>query len=298
MVTHVYAWVLANLSQLCPTLCSPMNCSPPGSSVRGTPQARTLEWIAMPSFRGSSWPRHWTCVPYIPCIPDPGTELVSPTSPAFLTQALNLCSLHPLHGSHFTTTVTWEAHIHVYSCQNTRDYVPKSVHLTMNFTLLKFKMVGDWLSAGAVWKFNNVAERFIESSNRFVPIWSTQCRQIGNYWEGLLPLYLICSFAFMSPPLHRDHSIIHPSFPIGWKAGSNYHKNLLFKKVGLKLSIQKTKIMASGPITSWEIGGETVETVSDFIFWAPKSLQMVIAAMKLKDTYFLEGKLWLTYTAY
>ena len=56
------------------------------------------------------------------------------------------------------------------------------------------------------------------------------------------------------------------------------------EKVGLKLNIQKTKIMASGPIISWEIDGETVETVSDFIFWAPKSLQMVIAAMKLKDT--------------
>ena len=63
------------------------------------------------------------------------------------------------------------------------------------------------------------------------------------------------------------------------------------EKVGLKLNIQKTKIMASGPITSWEIDGETVEIVSDFIFWAPKSLQMVIAAMKLKDTYSLEGKL-------
>ena len=59
----------------------------------------------------------------------------------------------------------------------------------------------------------------------------------------------------------------------------------------LKLNIQKTKIMASGPLTSWEIDGETVETVSDFIFWAPKSLQMVIAAMKLKDGYSLEGKL-------
>ena len=66
------------------------------------------------------------------------------------------------------------------------------------------------------------------------------------------------------------------------------------EKVGLKLNIQKMKIMASGPITSWEIDGETVETVSDFIFWAPKSLQMVIAAMKLIDTYLLEGKLWLT----
>ena len=66
------------------------------------------------------------------------------------------------------------------------------------------------------------------------------------------------------------------------------------KKVGLKLNIQKTKIMASGPITSWEIDGETVETVSDFIFWAPKSLQMVIAAMKLKDAYSLEEKLWPT----
>ena len=62
-------------------------------------------------------------------------------------------------------------------------------------------------------------------------------------------------------------------------------------KVGLKLNTQKTKIMASGPTTSWEIDGETVETVSDFIFWAPKSLQMVTAAMKLKDAYSLEGKL-------
>ena len=73
-------------------------------------------------------------------------------------------------------------------------------------------------------------------------------------------------------------------------------KSLLMKvkeeseKVGLKGSIQKTKIMASGPITSWEIDGETVKTVSDF-FWAPKSLQMVTAAMKLKDAYFLEEKL-------
>ena len=74
-------------------------------------------------------------------------------------------------------------------------------------------------------------------------------------------------------------------------------KSLLMKmkeqseKVGLKLNIQITKIMASGPIASWEIDGETVETVADFIFWAPKSLQMVIAAMKLKDAYSLEGKL-------
>ena len=65
-------------------------------------------------------------------------------------------------------------------------------------------------------------------------------------------------------------------------------------KVGLKLNIQKTKIMSSGPITSWEIDGETgetVETVADFIFWAPKSLQMVTAAIKLNDAYSLEGKL-------
>ena len=77
-------------------------------------------------------------------------------------------------------------------------------------------------------------------------------------------------------------------------------KSLLMKvkeeseKVGFKLNIQKMKIMASGPITSWEIDGETVETVSDLFWWAPKSLQMVIAAMKLKDTYSLEGKLWPT----
>ena len=62
------------------------------------------------------------------------------------------------------------------------------------------------------------------------------------------------------------------------------------EKVGLKLNIQKTTIMASGPTTSWEIDGETVETVSDFIFWGPKSLKMVTAAMKLKDAYSLEGK--------
>ena len=74
-------------------------------------------------------------------------------------------------------------------------------------------------------------------------------------------------------------------------------KSLLMKvkeeseKVGLKLNIQKTKITASGPITSWEIDGETVETVRLYFFWAPKSLQMVTAAMKLKDAYSLEGKL-------
>ena len=63
------------------------------------------------------------------------------------------------------------------------------------------------------------------------------------------------------------------------------------EKAGLKLNIQKTKIMASGPITSWKIDGETVETGADFILGAPKSLQMVTAAMKLKDAYSLEGKL-------
>ena len=66
------------------------------------------------------------------------------------------------------------------------------------------------------------------------------------------------------------------------------------ENVGLDLNIQKTKIMASGPITSWEIDGETVETVSDFILGGPKSWQMVIVAMKLKDAYSLEGKLWPT----
>ena len=80
-------------------------------------------------------------------------------------------------------------------------------------------------------------------------------------------------------------------------AESKELKSLLMKvkeeseKVGLKLNIQKTKIMASDSITSWEIDGKTVETVPDFIFWAPKSLQMVTAAMKLKDACSLEGKL-------
>ena len=81
-------------------------------------------------------------------------------------------------------------------------------------------------------------------------------------------------------------------------------KSLLMKvkeeteKVGLKLNIQKTKIMASGPITSWQIGGETVETVADFILGAPESLEMMTVAMKLKDTCFLQEKLWPTQTAY
>ena len=80
-------------------------------------------------------------------------------------------------------------------------------------------------------------------------------------------------------------------------AESEELKSLLMKveeeseKVGLKLNVQKTKIMASGPITSWEIDGETVETCQTLFFWAPKSLQMVTAAMKLKDVYSLEGKL-------
>ena len=80
-------------------------------------------------------------------------------------------------------------------------------------------------------------------------------------------------------------------------AESEELKSLLMKvkeeseKIGLKLNIQKTKIMASGAITSWQIDGETVETVATLFFWAPKSLQMVIAAMKLKDAFSLEGKL-------
>ena len=81
-----------------------------------------------------------------------------------------------------------------------------------------------------------------------------------------------------------------------WAEGEEELKTLLMKmkdeseNVGLKFNIQKTRIMASGPITSWQIDGETMETVADY-FWAPKSLQMVIAAMKLKDAYFLEEKL-------
>ena len=79
--------------------------------------------------------------------------------------------------------------------------------------------------------------------------------------------------------------------------GEEELKSLLMKvkedseKAGLNLNIQKTKIVASGPITSWQIDGETVKTVADFNFWAPKSLQMVTAAMKLKDACSLEGKL-------
>ena len=88
------------------------------------------------------------------------------------------------------------------------------------------------------------------------------------------------------------------SFVAGLPSGCEEEpKSLLLKvkeeseKIGLKLNIQKTKIMASGPIASWQVDGETVETVRDFVFGAPKSLQMVTAAMKLKDAYSLEEKL-------
>ena len=88
-------------------------------------------------------------------------------------------------------------------------------------------------------------------------------------------------------------SSLHTLSPLSLIPQYFYHNiTYFYQKVGLKLNIQKTKIMASGPITSWEIDGETVETVSDFIWGgAPKSLQMVIAAMKLKDACSLEGKL-------
>ena len=95
----------------------------------------------------------------------------------------------------------------------------------------------------------------------------------------------------------NDTSDMQMTPPLWQKAKK---KSLLMKvkgeseKVGLKLNIHKTKIKASGPSISWQIDGETVETVSDFIVGAPKSLQMVIAAIKLKDAYFLEGTLWPT----
>ena len=101
------------------------------------------------------------------------------------------------------------------------------------------------------------------------------------------------------PPLLAVSLLRCMNFPISsstsWEGKAIVGKEFCAKlKAGLKLNIQKTKIMASGPITLWQIDGETVETVADFIFWAPKSLQMVVAAMKLKYAYFLEGKLWPT----
>ena len=95
-----------------------------------------------------------------------------------------------------------------------------------------------------------------------------------------------------SPLLHKVRW--HDPYGRKWRGTEEPLDESESGNVGLKLNIQKTKIMASGPITSWEIDGETVETVTDFIFGAPKSMQMVIAAMKLKDAYSLEKKLWPT----
>ena len=92
------------------------------------------------------------------------------------------------------------------------------------------------------------------------------------------------------------HNVRYPLLHCCWESKKKKKKvKEESEKVGLKLNIQKTKIMASGPITSRQIDGETVETVADyFFFWVPNSLQMVIAALKLKDAYSLEGKLWPT----
>ena len=100
-----------------------------------------------------------------------------------------------------------------------------------------------------------------------------------------------CQEKYQQPPICRWH---HP-YGRSWRTKEPLDKaKEESEKVGLKLNIQKTKIMASGPITSWQIDGETVETVSDFVFLAPKSLQMVTSAMKLKDACSLEEKLWWT----
>ena len=127
-------------------------------------------------------------------------------------------------------------------------------------------------------------------------------------------LYIVCLFNFYAEYIMRNAGLeeAQAGIRIAGRNSNNLRyaddttlmaeseeelKSLLMKvkveseKVGIKLNIQKTKIMASGLITSWQIGGESVETVAEFIFLAPKSLQMVIAAMKLKDAYSLEGKL-------
>ena len=114
----------------------------------------------------------------------------------------------------------------------------------------------------------------------------------------------INTVTLIEPYWKETHQVFNPVFPSlkwiqvfsskVWKQCPNTEKEKS-EKVGLKFNIQKSKIMASGPITTWQINGEIVETVSDFILGgAPKSLQMVIAAMKLKDAYSLGGKLWPT----
>ena len=97
-----------------------------------------------------------------------------------------------------------------------------------------------------------------------------------------------------NPPANAGDMDLIPAYGEEWRGAKEPldESERVEWKVGLKLNIQKTKIMASGSITSWKVDGETVEAVSDFIFGAPKSLQIVTAAMKLEDTYSLEGKLW------
>ena len=106
----------------------------------------------------------------------------------------------------------------------------------------------------------------------------------------------VCFLIFIFEDLDTYKLLIHfAEGPLIWVCPKVKEES---EQVGLKLNIQKMKIMASGPITSWEIDGETVETVADLILGARKSLQMVTAAMKLKDAYSLEGKLWPIYIAY
>ena len=152
---------------------------------------------------------------------------------------------------------------------------------------------GDYSSSQSLWDQLSLLDLFLLTHFIFslfllieqILFWLKKINQKWLYQYGVPGLYVhgkLKNWNIWGPFLHStgERSLIGPVWVLCISSA--------------KLNIQKTKIMASGPITSWEIDGETVETVSDFILGAPKSLQMVIAAMKLKDAYSLEGKLWPT----
>ena len=287
-------------AQSCLNLREPMDCSPPGSSVHGISQARLLDCFAISYSRGSSGTRHGTHVSCVSCI---GRWILY----------------------HCTT---WEAlnGLICYQLYSGRALLPWALwksKRSRNEHIVKLYLVLGVRKTNIYWYLNSYWWRrrwhptpiFLPGKShgrRNLVGCSPWGREQSDMTEQLhFHFSLSCIGEGNGNPLQCS-CLENPGDGGAWWAAvsgvaqsrsqlkrlsSSSSSKLILKwkrrvKFGLKLNIQKTMIMASGLITSWEIDGETVETVLDLIFWAPKSLQMVIVATKLKDDYSLEGKLW------
>ena len=269
---HLSEWV-SEVTQSCPNLCDPVDCSLPGSSVHGTLQARILEWVTISFSSGSSPSRDQTRVSRFGC-------------------------------RHFNLWATNYTHFCFINYAKAFDYVDHN----KLWKILKEMGISDHLTCLLR---NFYAGQEATGRTGHGP---TDWFQIGKgVHQGCI--LSPCLFNLYAEYIMRNPG--QDEAQAGIKIAGRNINNLRYaedtflmseseeelnslltkvkeesEKVGLKLNVQKTKIMTSGPITSWEIDGETVETVSDFIFLPPKSPQMVIASMKLKEVCSLEEKLW------